>query len=216
MTYLTFNQQMEAFRILLWNASEDTIIQPRLETYGYTADKLNEGKTLWTETDTLDKQYDQEFSEQKDATSRFNETWDQAEKKLKRAKKLARIAFENNANAWGQLNLKTLNINRFEDWLKDAEQFYANLIGNTDWATAMQTFGYTADQLTADQQEIETLKTLQEEQHREMGDAQQVTKDKWEKFKLLKDWCDTLKEIAIIEFEDDAQYLEKLGILARS
>jgi hypothetical protein len=49
-----------------------------------------------------------------------------------------------------------------------------------------------------------------------MGQAQQATQDKWNKFKPMHERCDVLREIAKIEFEDDAQHIEKLGILVRS
>ena len=39
---------------------------------------------------------------------------------------------------------------------------------------------------------------------------------RWDNFSKLKAWCDHLSEVARIEFEDDAQYLEKLGFLVRS
>ena len=105
-------------------------------------------------------------------------------------------------------------------WLEenheDSEKFYLNLLSNQTWVTAMANYGYTSEILTASQQETVALKELQESQHREIGDAQQATKAKWESFKQLKNYCNHLKQIAIIEFEDDPQLLEKLGILARS
>ena len=211
MSYKTFNERMESRRILIWNAADDNQIQQRLQNYGYTAEKFNEGKTLWQQTDQLGKQQAKEQNEQTAATDAFNEARNTAEDKLKRAKKLARIAFDGNNAAYNALNLKEINIVRFEDWLNDAEKFYANLLGNTQWTEAMQTYGYTTDQ-----QEVNNLKSLQQAQLREMGEAQQATKDKWEHDSQLKKWCSHLSEIAKIEFEDDAQLLEKLGILVRS
>ncbi|MFW5758908.1 MAG: hypothetical protein ACOCYO_09520, partial [Bacteroidota bacterium] len=108
------------------------------------------------------------------------------------------------------------NITRFEDWLSDAEKFYTNLLGNPQFSATIPSYGYTIEILSAQQQEVDSLKALQQTQQREMGEAQQATKDKWENFNQLKKWCDHLTELAKIEFEDDAQLLEKLGILVRS
>jgi hypothetical protein len=99
-------------------------------------------------------------NEQTAATNTFNETRQKAEADLKRAKKIARVAFDGN-NA---LNLKEINIVRFEDWLSDAEKFYANLLGNPQWLATMQNYGYTSETFTALQQEATSLKTLQETQ----------------------------------------------------
>jgi hypothetical protein len=216
MSYKTFNQQMESWRILIWNAADDTQIQPRLETYGYTAEKFSDGKNLWQQTDQAGKQQDKEANEQTAATNSFNEARLKAEADLKRAKKIARVAFDGNNAPFNALNLKEINIVRFEDWLSDAEKFYANLLGNPQWIATMQNYGYSSEKLTTLQQEVTNLKTLQETQKREMGEAQQATKTKWELHGQLKKWCDHLTEIARIEFEDDAQLLEKLGILVRS
>ena len=65
----SFNENMEKHRILIWNAADDQLIQPRIQTYGYTAEILDEGKALWTRTDSLDKKRDIEQGEQKAATA---------------------------------------------------------------------------------------------------------------------------------------------------
>lgn len=216
MSYKTFNQQMESWRILIWNAADDPEIQTRLENYGYTAEKFDQGKALWQQTDQAGKQQAKEKNEQTAATDALNEAREKAEADLKRAKKIARVAFDGNTEAFNALNLNELNISRFEDWLNDAEKFYANLLGNPQWAETMQTYSYTSEELTTRQQEVVSLKSLQQTQQREMGEAQQATHTKWELQSQLKKWCNQLTELAQIEFEDDAQLLEKLGILVRS
>ena len=215
MSYKTFNEQMESWRILIWNAADDTEIQPRLAIYGYTPEKFDEGKSLWQQTDQAGKQQAREQNEQTAATDAFNQARDKAEDDLKRAKKIARVAFDGNNAAFNALTLDKLNISRFEDWLNDAEKFYTNLLGNTQWAEAMQTYSYTLEALTALQQEVKNLKSLQQAQQSEMGEAQQATKDKWNNYNQLKKWCDQLTDLSKIEFDNDAQLLEKLGILVR-
>ncbi len=216
MSYKTFNEQLEFCRILIWNAADDTEIQPRLENYGYTTEKFDQGKALWQQTDQAGKQQAKEQNEQTAATDAFNEAREKAEDDLKRAKKIARIAFDGDKQAFNALNLNEINITRFEDWLNDAEKFYANLLSNPQWAETMQTYSYTSEALIAQQEEVGSLKSLQQTQQREMGEAQQATKDKWMYYSQLKKWCYQLTELAKIEFEDDAQLLEKLGILVRS
>lgn len=44
---------MEKHRILLWNASGDTAIQPRLALYAYTPEKLQGGQSLYNQTNSL-------------------------------------------------------------------------------------------------------------------------------------------------------------------
>ncbi len=212
----SFNNQMEKLRILIWNAAADELIQPRLELYSYTTEKLDQGKQLWQQTDAQNKKQDKEQAEQYAATDAFNASWQTAQDDLKRVKKIARLAFEGNANAWNQLNLKTINIDRFEDWMEDAGIVYKNLLTNSGWVAALQNYNYTPEKLTNLGAQIDELKTLQQEQKREMGDAQQATQDKWAWFNELKSYAYHLREIAKIEFENEPQLLEKLGIFIRS
>ncbi len=212
----SFNQNMESHRILIWNASDDPLIQPRIQLYGYTIEKLDEGKTLWTQTDAQDKKQNNELAEQRVATDNFNLTWHEAEENLKRLKRMGRVAFEGNNLAWDQLSLNTLNLSRFEDWLLNATSVYENLAGHPEWITTLLGFNYTPEKITTEQTKVAEVKTLQQEQRRETGDAQQATKDKWELYNQLKNYCNKLRDIARIEFENDPQLLEKLGIFVRS
>lgn len=81
----------------------------------------------------------------------------------------------------------------------------------------MEPFNVTAEGIGANLTRLDELKSLQEQRKRETGDAQKATQERNEKFDQLKDWCSTLRELVKILFEEEnAQYLEKLGILVRS
>jgi len=214
--YTTFNENMEKYRILLWNASNDSAIQPRLALYAYTPEKLQEGQSLWETTNSLGKLQDKEKDEQKAATNNFNENWQQSISEIKRFKKLARLVFDTNPTAWNMLKLDTLNIAKFADWYADTDLAYSNILEHGEWLSAMQSFGYTSESITAQQTKLKMLKDLQQTQQQEIGDSQQATDDKWNSYNQLKDFCYKLREVAKIEFESDPQLLEKLSILVRS
>ncbi|WP_421920805.1 hypothetical protein [Marinifilum sp.] len=214
--YTSFNENMEKHRILLWNASGDTAIQPRLALYGYTSEKLQEGQSLWEKTNSLAQMQDQEMDEQKEATNQFNEYLQQSISELKKFKKLARLVFDTKPNAWNMLKLDRLNIAKFTDWYADADMVFTNILDHPEWITSMQTFGYSNETITSMQNKLHNLKSLRQVQQQEIGDAQQATNQKWNSYNLLKEFCYKLSEVAKIEFENDAQLLEKLGILVRS
>ena len=214
--YTTFNENMEKHRILLWNSTNDAAIQPRLAFYGYTPEKLKEGQSLWEQTHSFGQLQNKEKDEQKAATNNFNENWQQSISEIKKFKKLARLVFDNNTNAWNMLKLDTLNIAKFVDWYADTDLVYTNVLEHTEWLTDMQGFGYTSESITAQQTRLHALKVLQEKQQQEIGDAQQATDKKWDSYNQLKDFCYKLREVAKIEFENDPQLLEKLGIMVRS
>ncbi len=214
--YTSFNENMEKHRILLWNAFNDSAIQPRLALYAYTPEKLQEGQSIWEQTNSFGQLQYKEKDEQKAATNEFNENWQKSISEVKRFKKLARLVFDNDPNAWNMLKLDTLNIAKFSDWYADTDLVYTNMLEHDEWLTSMQAFGYTSESLTAQQTKLKALKDLQQTQQQEIGDAQQATDDKWISYNQLKDFCYKLREVAKIEFESDPQLLEKLGILVRS
>lgn len=80
----------------------------------------------------------------------------------------------------------------------------------------LQNYNYTSEQLINLAAQIGQLKIDQQNQQREMGDAQQATKDKWRHYDELSAYAYHLREIAKIEFANDSQLLEKLGIFRRS
>lgn len=114
------------------------------------------------------------------------------------------------------LKLDTLNIAKFADWYADTDLVYTNVLEHGEWITSMQGFGYTSESLAALQTKLRKLNELQQIQQQEIGDAQQATDQKWNSYNQLKDFCYKLREVAKIEFENDPQLLEKLGILVRS
>ena len=70
--------------------------------------------------------------------------------------------------------------------------------------------------ITANLALLEELKTLQELRMRETGDAQRATKAGDTKHAELKVWHAKLRELVRLLFQDDdAQYLEKLGLIIK-
>lgn len=80
----------------------------------------------------------------------------------------------------------------------------------------MATFGITAQTVTDLLAELENLYTLMEQIEREEGDAQHQIKVRDRKLDEFEDWASTYKQVARLMFDNDAQNLEKLGIIVKS
>lgn len=212
----SFNNLMENYRILIWNA-EDPIIKTKIEPFGYTTEKLEEGKNLFGEVEALAETQRVEYAEQYTVSTLFIEKRQEAEDKINAIRKFAKYAFKKLPVAFNTLNLATSLPISFPDWLHAAKYFYERLQEHPEWVTPLASFGITPENVTENLVAIGELKTLQEDRQRETGDAQRSTKARNAKFEELKDWYINLRDLAKILFEDaDAQYLEKLGILVRS
>ena len=212
----SFNTLMEDYRILIWNA-EDPIIKTKIEPFGYTTEKLGEGKSLFGEVETLAETQRIEYAEQYTASTLFIEKRQDAEDKISAIRKFAKYAFRQLPEALNTLNLATRLPLSFPDWLHAAKYFYERLQEHPEWITTLAPFGITPENVSENLAATSELKTLQEERQRETGDAQRATKERNSKFDDLKNWYSELRDLTKILFEDeDAQYLEKLGILVRS
>lgn len=212
----SFNNLMENYRILIWNA-EDPIIKNLIEPFGYTTEKLDEGKSLFGEVETLAETQRVEYAQQYTASTLFIEKRQEAEDNIHAIRKFAKYAFRKLPEANNTLNLSAPMPRSFPDWLHAAKYFYERLQEHPEWVAPLAPFGITAENVTENLAAMGELKTLQENRQRETGDAQRSTKARNAKFYNLQTWYSELRDLAKILFEDaDAQYLEKLGILVRS
>lgn len=212
----SFNNLMEDYRILIWNA-EDPIIKTMIEPFGYTTEKLDQGKSLFGEVETLAEAQRVEYAEQYTASSLFIEKRQEAEDKITALRKFSKYAFRTMPDAINTLNLSNRLPLAFPDWLQAVKYFYERLQEHPEWITILAPFGITPEMVSENLAAMSELKTLQENRQRETGDAQRATKERDLKFEELRNWYSELRNLAKIIFEnEDAQYLEKLGILVRS
>lgn len=80
----------------------------------------------------------------------------------------------------------------------------------------MATYGYTAEKIAAEKALIAQLETAKQAQAKEKGEAQQATINRNNRLDNLDEWISEFRIIAKIALEENAQWLEKLGILERS
>lgn len=202
--------------MLIWNA-EDPAIKTMIEPFGYTTEKLDEGKSLFAEVETLAENQRMEYAEQYNATSLFVEKRQEAEDKINAMRKFVKFALRNIPEASNILLYSNVLPTSFSDWQQTIKSFYERLTEHPDWITLLAPFGVTAEIITQNLADIEVLKTLQETRQRETGDAQRATQQRNAKFEDLQVWYGDLRELAKILFVGaDAQYLEKLGIIVKS
>jgi len=130
--------------------------------------------------------------------------------------KIARLAFNDNTEAMKSLDLIGSRKRSFSGWLTQTKTFYANLISNDDYISAMQKFGYNAEKLQAEQALVSTAEAKNFSYSKEKGEAQQSTENRDEKIDELIDWFRSFLEIARIALENNPQLLEELGIVVKS
>ena len=201
--------------IAINNSLQNTELQPMLAEFGYSAERLTEGKTLLDNATTLNIRQEKELGEKTGATNLRDSKREQAHKDYIRFVKIARIAFVNEQGTWQALGLMGDRKDSISGWLAQTNQFYTNILGNQNWIEKMANYGITAEKLTAGQTLTKEVEKANNRLKTEMGEAQEATRLRDEIADTLQAWHSDFIAIARIALEDKPQYLEILGIVKK-
>lgn len=205
-----------ASRIMIENSLQDEQIKEALAAYGYTEEKLNQGKELYNKAEELHLARKREYGEQIAATAELDAVWDQAEKRYMKTLKIARVALKDNIRAYESTMLFGDRKRSLSGWLEQAQAFYTNLLADSGFLTAMSAFGYTQAKLEQEAALIDQVIAKHMAQKKEMGEAQEATEMRDKALDNLAKWISDFRAVVKVVLEENPQQLEKLGILARS
>ena len=159
----------------------------------------------------------QEHAEWRKASEAFNETHDSARKKLSKISQSLKFWYDANSPEAIDLGLYNNKISRYADFKSTATKFYTVLLKNETVLTKLVPFGYTKESIEADYNEVVSLDVLRDKREQESGDAQSTIKVRNAKLDELEVCVSEMIRLARLIFRDEeAQYLEKLGIVVRS
>ncbi len=213
----TINDMMENCRIKIWNASSDEIIRTRFAPFGYTPEKWEEAKTLYNSAKSLLSENEKEHGEWKTASDAFNSAQEQARKNFTKIRQYLKFFYPAGAPGANQLDLYKADFSKYTDFVQGAGSFYFKLLQFSEAIGKLAPFGYTNESVQQLSDEVSQLNILKENREKESGDAQYAVKERNAKIDELYEFCNELTRLAKLIFQDDeSQYLEKLGILARS
>jgi hypothetical protein len=208
----TIDNRLSRARLAIDNAMSDEAIKAALLPYGYDDTRLQEGKTLYDNTMTLQRTQEKEYGEQYDATAEFNKLFDDADLAYRDVIKIARIALRDKPGAWQALDLNGRRKNTIAGWLKQAQQFYTNALANADTVTAMSRFGFDQTKLQAGLDGVNAVASANAALQKEKGEAQDATKKRDAALDDLEQWLADFKVVAMIALRDNSQWIEKLGL----
>jgi hypothetical protein len=217
---MPLNESFESFfnraQVTIDNALQLPKIQNYLQEYGYTLEKLRQGKVLYETAFKLQQQQRREYGEQIAATETLNKLWETAQASYMKCVKIARVAFKNNAGIATELDLNGIRKRTISGWLLQVQQFYNNALANPQILASLAEYGITEEKLKFCLAEVEAVAQANLVQEKEKGDAQNATKTRDKAVDELDDWLSDFIAIAKIALEAEPQLLESLGILERS
>lgn len=211
--YETMETRLKTNRVTIDLSTEDTSLHGPLAVYGYDQPRIlvGDGKvTLAEQTYHLQKRA---YEDQYNATAAFEEAWQEADAFYLRMRKVAMVAFKDNAGIRTRLLLSGERARYFNKWLPEGIHFYENALNNPKIIEGFASFNITAETL---QQGLDLVKNTREKdkiQEKLKAEAQKATKDRDAAFDDMDDWMADFLDIARIAFADDSQQLEKFGIV---
>lgn len=202
-------------QVMIENSLTDPVVKEALAAYGYTEEALAVGKTLYDETIALQNAQNKEYGDQIAATAELYDLWETAHRQYMKTLKIARIAFEDHPKADRAVMLFGKRKESLSGWLAQAQIFYANILNDADLMDSLAEYGYTIEKIQQESALLNQVAVKNQQQKKEMGEAQASTQARDEKIDELAKWISNLRAVAKVALADDPQQLEKLGILAR-
>ncbi len=212
----TIDSKLLSAQVATSNSIANEEIKTMLAEFGYTEEKLLDGKNLYEETNALHITQKKEYGEQFEATEKLNKTVETAGKEYMKLVKITRVALKEEKASLNKLDLNGKRKESFSGWLEQAETFYSILLGDPVILSKLAEFNITEEKIQNAKTLLEAVKEQNKIQEMEKGDAQQATLNRDKKLDQLMDWMSDFKAIARIALEEKPQLLEKLGILEKS
>ena len=193
------------------NSLADSGIRDAVAAYGYTEDKLREGRALLETAQSASSAQLVADGQQLQATAAFNQALAPARDAYQALAKLARASCDKpTLTILGIVGREPQDIGGF---LKAA----FDLFDNAPQVPALASrFGYNAEKLAAERAKISALQAADQTQGSLIGAAQQATARQQAAFKALDAWLAEYIKIVKVALRVDPQQLEKIGVIARS
>ncbi|MGE5605701.1 MAG: hypothetical protein ACM3YE_08430 [Bacteroidota bacterium] len=203
-------------KTMIENALSDDTVKTALANYGYDEARLQAGKALYDEALELDLAQKKETGEKVAATAEFNNLWAEADQQYMKTLKVARIVLKDLYKADQAAMLYGVRKQSFNGWQEQAVSFYANILNDPELLAAMARYGYPEEKLKEEYEMVKQVVAKNLRQKKEKGESEQATRIRDQKLDELADFVSDLRGIAKVALADIPDYLEKLGILARS
>jgi len=206
----TIAEQLNAAQLAINNSLADEEILELVSGFGYSGEALSAGCELYERAlEAVNRQRLAAGTQQK-ATQALLEAQKVAADAYQALAKVARAVCDPSQLTALGLSGKTR---------RDTAGFLAGaytLFTNAASLGSLSGFGYNAGKLTAERGKITTYDEANLRQEAAKGAAQQATREQEAALEALNQWTMQYLKIAKVALRENPQYLEKLGVIART
>ena len=188
-------------------------IQAMMSAFGYTPERMNEGKILLNRAMSLVSSQVDNYGDQYEAHSEFERKYESAYAAYMITLKVARVAFISHTDMLTRMSANKDRSRSLSGWLREARIMYDNLLAHHEALEAMAVFGYTAERLDAERSMVNEVEALYSKHLKKKGSAQQATLERDAAIDELCKWFGAFRSIARIALYEKPQLIEALGIV---
>jgi len=210
------NRTLEQLVVETKNSINNTLETPEMLTalaeWGYTKEKIQQGKMLQVNATDLFYAQKRESGDQEEATQEMRQARYQANKVYMRYLKIARVALEDDIKALKDMEMLGIRKASFAAWIIQATSFYTNALKNREILAKLAEYNITKEKLNAGLAMINEANLLKEKRDQEMSEAQEATVERDKVMTELDKWYSQFIAVSKVALEDKPQALEMLGI----
>lgn len=197
-------------KLLLENALSDNTIQSHLNNFGYSTEKMLEGKLLFDKAYEL---YNKNFiAYNLENPDEFQSLWSKAFQYYSKLIDIARLALQNERITFIQLGLPGPRKTSLSGWLSQANQFYINALSNPKTIKKLTEYGITKDKLQAGKKQLDTVEVAIVFKNSKNGDIRKLSIEYDKAVDSMEGWIYQFNTVSRIIFENKPQFLNKLQI----
>ncbi|MCT4637857.1 MAG: hypothetical protein N4A72_09125 [Bacteroidales bacterium] len=186
-----------------------------LARFGVTEARIDEGITLYNDTQKSIDDQKREHQEKQEAYDEFFAKKGECLEEFKLFNTFGRLAVKGNKDMHIRIGFNQPKELSTFGWMKQAEERYKASLTEPDFITKMNRYNITTEDIEEYKTNIENLILLRAKYDREKGQAENSTNIKRDKVEELEDYIQELKTIAKFALKDSPQLLEELGIVVR-
>jgi hypothetical protein len=190
-------------------------IQEQMSKFGYTPERIAEGKALLAEVRRGEALQAESYSNKYTTSDEFVALQSTCYSRYIITLKVVRVAFRTLPGRLQEVHATGERRRSLSGWLDDSRIMYDNLL-TPAMLTEMAKFGYTAERLQQEREGVEAIAALYGKRMQELGAAQQSTIERDRLVDQLCDWYSDFRAIARVALYDEPQWLEVLGIVVKS
>lgn len=195
---------------------KDEKIKLAVFKFGYTEQRLEEGRMLFNELNRLEQEHGTAMKNRADINHQKQQLYRYVNKQYMKYLKIARIAFDSHVEAHESLMLDGLREKTYGKWFAQVSVFCNNILSNKEYWPYLESFGVKISQIEELKKQLNQLGLLSDRSIQMTGNVKMLTIQKKKQTLLVQDWVSNYIKIARIALEDAPIVLKKMGIAIKS